>query len=44
MPGLIRESHAGVHQNDTAPLAHGRHVLADLVQPAQGHDLQGLVI
>ena len=41
---LIRERHTGVHQDHAARLAHGRHVLADLAQSSEGHDLQGLVI
>ena len=41
---LIRERHPGVHQDDSARLAHGGHVLADLPQSAKGHDLQGIVI
>jgi hypothetical protein len=40
---LVREGHAGVHEQDTASSPHRRHVLADLVKPAQGHDLQGVV-
>src|SRR5215212_1367920 len=41
---LVRERHTGVHQYYSARLAHGRHVLADLTQPSEGHDLQGLFV
>src|SRR5215217_6273461 len=41
---LVRERHSGVNQDNTAPLAHGGHVLADLTQPSEGYDLQDLVV
>src|SRR5215216_1108317 len=41
---LIRERHTGVDQDHSALLAHGRHILADLTQPSQENDLQGLVV
>jgi hypothetical protein len=41
---LVRERHTGVDQDHPARLAHGRHVLADLTQPPQGNDLQGLFV
>jgi hypothetical protein len=41
---LIRERHTGVDQYYPTILAHGRHVLADLIQPPEGNDLQGLVV
>ncbi len=41
---LIRESQARVHQDHSAPLAHGGHVLADLPQTSEGHHLQGILV
>jgi hypothetical protein len=41
---FVREGQAGIHKDHAAVLTHGGHVLADLVQPPQGHDLQGLVV
>src|SRR5918997_1466073 len=40
---LVRKCHPGVHQEDAAPPSHSAHVLADLAQASQGHDLQGVV-
>ncbi len=37
---LVRERHPGVDEDDPALLPDGRHVLADLPQSSQGHDLQ----
>ena len=41
---FVRERHAGIYQDNPTLLAHGGHILADLPQSTQGHDLQGLFV